>query len=413
MVIPLASSVSLSLFLLWQAPLASGFAAVAKEKPHILSFGNACVDLLAICDHFPVPDEKMHSSELRYEGGGNAANSACAMGRLSQYCSVSVASAIGTDDYGERIIGGLMENNVDTQHIERIQGNSPFSYILVTPEPDNARTIIHQPAARDMSVDFANTIDTSKLTAVHFDGRHSEAAVRLAESLVQQGIPYSVDVERPRGSHHDKLLQDASVIICSSDYCNKVLGPPCEDLSDEERVVRLKQIVKLQAPKAVLALQTIGSRGSYLIRLDDDNDLKDSATAIADNKEGEDSKNAPTVSLHDGALWCPTWGGIDIVDSTGAGDAFQGGFLTGLWSFVQAQQEEKEDSTIQQRLEQVPVEALARAMRIGTRVAAKKLESLGARTGLPYASQDAVLQHEFESLLAIKTEQLVDAKVVR
>lgn len=394
-------------FPLLQVPLASGFAATPK-KPQILSFGNACVDLLAICDHFPVPDEKMHSSELRYEGGGNAANSACAMGRLSDYCSVSVATAIGTDDYGERIIKGLIENNVDTEHMERIDGNSPFSYILVTPEPDNARTIIHQPASRDMSVEFADTIDISRFTTVHFDGRHSQAAVRLSEKLVKEGIPYSVDVERPRGSHHAKLLEDASVIICSSDYCNKVLGPCEEPISDQERVDRLKQIIKLQAPNAVLALQTIGSKGSYLIRLNDDDgdDLhyQDSARVIVGDKEGEDSKNAPTVSLHHGALWCPTWGGIDIVDSTGAGDAFQGGFLTGLWSFMEHQQDSQTKC-----LHQVPVEALARAMRIGTRVAAKKLESLGARTGLPYASQDIALQSEFERLLAVKEEQQAGA----
>ena len=71
------------------------------RRPNILSFGNACVDLLAICDHFPVPDEKMRSSRLLFEGGGNAANTACAIGRLSDYATVNVATAIGNDDYAD------------------------------------------------------------------------------------------------------------------------------------------------------------------------------------------------------------------------------------------------------------------------------------------------------------------------
>lgn len=389
------------LMLLLSFDLASGLSNERnhpRKIPTLLSFGNACVDQLAICDHFPQPDEKMHSSELRFEGGGNAANTACAVGRLSDYARVHVATAIGNDDYGDRIVKGLTDNGVGVESIERFEGISAFSYILVTPNP-NARTIIHQPATRSMTVDFADKIDLSQFTAVHFDGRQQKAAVHVANKCRRLNIPYSVDVERPRGEGHAELLAGASLIMCSSDYCNKVLGTPQQELSEPELVERLRQVAHSQAPNAVLALQTIGSRGSYLIRLKGDDDFDRYQDDAVLQEEGD--SDVPTVTCQSGALWCPPWGGnVDIVDSTGAGDAFQGGFLTGLWRYVEAYC----TGTTTAGLERVPSEALARAMRIGTRVATKKLESLGARTGLPYSSKDAPLKREFQSLLALESK---------
>ncbi|CAB9520634.1 Ketohexokinase [Seminavis robusta] len=363
---------------------ANNVSAMATTKPRILSFGIAAVDFVAVVDHFPDPDEKMRSSSLLVAGGGNAANSACAMGRLSDYCQVDVATAVGDDANANTIIDGIAENNVGVEYVEKTPGgSSPFSYILTT--PDNARTIIHQPSTRDMSLEFANTIPLSQYDAVHFDCRHPAAAVLLAEKCFDKKIPYSLDVERPREGL-DELMDKATVVICNSDFCDTMLGKPDKDnLSDLEIANRLKQVIKKKAPNCKIALQTLGGKGSCLVRMNTNNDGKDGTILETDEKG-----HVPLVTQHDGALWCAVWGGCDVVDSTGAGDAFQGGFAVALWSYLAANPD--------QSLETAPPAALARSMRIATRVAAKKLEAPGARDGLPRSSEDGPLQEEFQGL---------------
>lgn len=357
-------------------------AMVTPTKPKILSFGIAAVDFVAVVDHFPEPDEKMRSTSLLVEGGGNAANTACAIGRLSDYASVDCATAVGDDANGNTIVGGLEENGVGTDSIERFEGNSPFSYILTT--PDNARTIIHQPSTREMSTEFATEkINAKDYNAVHFDCRHPEAAVLLSEKCAEEGIPYSLDVERPREGL-EQLMKNAKVVICNSNYCDLVLGAPKKDLSDKEIANRLKNVIKKQAPNAEIALQTLGGKGSCLIRVKGEND--ETGDILKDKK-------APLVTCRDGAIWCEIWKGCEVVDSTGAGDAFQGGFVTALWHYLA---NNNEDVT----LEDVPTKALAHSMRVATRVAAMKLSKPGARAGLPYSSEDKALQKEFEGLLA-------------
>lgn len=409
-----------------------------KKPVCILCFGIASVDYIATVDHIPQPDEKMRSSSLVVSGGGNAANTACALARLASssesnlQLSVDLATAVGDDANGKTILDGLEAFGVGVEDTIEIcgGGTSPFSYVLVT--PDQTRTIIHQPSLRDMSLEFCQTQLVQKLkhqfyNAVHFDGRHPQAAVYLAQQCVALNIPYSLDVERPREGLLE-LLEGASIVICNSKYCDTVSQLLSDDSSqqqedhireeakeeqpqpatpstatDREIVRRLKQVMHDQAPRAQIVVQTLGAQGCCLVLMkrdkknhrvkDDDDD--DSIIGDADIvlETDDETKTAPVVSHRDGALWCPAWGSCHVVDSTGAGDAFQGGLIAALWAYLAA------NPQLEQKSQKMTNQALAHAMRIATRVAAKKLEQPGAREGLPCVSDDAILQQEFEALL--------------
>jgi len=392
--------------------------------PKILSVGLGAVDFVATVDHFPEPDEKMRSSSLLVEGGGNAANTACAIAGLfpsSDGSASNLLTAVGDDPNGNIIIDGLTTRNVNVL-AEKYPGNSPFSYILANNDPkdgSNTRTCIHQPSSGDMTVGYVlndSNVNIKDMTAVHFDVRYPTAAVQLAKKCIELNIPYSVDVERPRDGL-EEILKGASVVICNSEYCQNV-----DEKNGEGGTVQcLTRVMKKQAPNAKIAVQTLGSKGSCLVFLDEG--MKSKVLSLIDNHgngtgkkdddddhtvvllEDTDLPGLPVVTLssEDGSLTCSACSGGDVVDSTGAGDAFIGGFLSALWAHHSASASASSTVKNQAEIAEGPISnnvyVLGRALRIGSRVAARKLEQPGARSGLPNIDEDSFLQKEFDALL--------------
>ena len=357
--------------------------------PQVLSVGLAAVDFVATVDHFPSPDEKMRSSSLIVEGGGNAANTACAIAGMAPFVGGStLLTAVGEDANGKTIIDGLEQRNVQVL-AEKYPGTSPFSYIINTDiDGDNTRTIVHQPSSGDLTVDYVLDQSLDKYTLAHFDVRYPEAAVELAQKLREMKLPYAVDVERPREGLKE-IMEGASIVICNSEYCKNVDEEGDDDTDPMERLIR---VMNKQAPNAKIALQTVGGKGSILVCWDKDDNLR--ALELDGKKLGDHGdKNAPKVTATPGGgLLCPPFGGCKVVDTTGAGDSFIGGFLSAI-SAVLANGNDGIES-----ISSDPV-VLARAMRIGSRVAGKKIAKPGARSGLPLAEDDEFLKAEFSAML--------------
>jgi sugar/nucleoside kinase (ribokinase family) len=392
------------------------------HKPHILSVGVAAVDFVATVEHYPVPNEKMRTTSLLVEGGGNAANTACAIGRLADYASSSLLTAIGDDPNGATIQGGLVECQVhtDTTLYTMVGSSSPFTYIIVANvDGDSTRTCLHQPASGQLDVNFVQELDLVPYTALHFDGRYPAAAVALAERCctAEAEIPYSLDVERPRDGLL-QLLANATVVICNADYCRTILGSTDSNDDDTSTHERLRRVISEQAPRALLAVQTLGSQGACLIRLSGDFTTTTTMDGCTILLEGTDVVPAVTVSNDgDGALYCDAFAVDKVVDTTGAGDAFQGGFLTALWTAVEAAAAESSDSSVPEQnnarsiLSQLDDRVLGHALRIGARVAAQKVQQPGARRGLPSSATDVVLQAEFAALQVVVAQSAPSAAV--
>lgn len=378
----------------------------------ILCVGICSLDTLATLNEFPTPDAKLRSTSLIHSGGGNAANTAVAISRLSHNISflkelqvqVDLLSAVGNDSNGDTIISGLEAEHVGTKFIERFDGNSPWSYIMIV---DDTRTIIHQPSTRDLSIDYVQEkllnehYLLNKYKAVHFDLRHPEASIIIAKECKKLNIPYSVDVERPRNGLLE-ILSCATLVICNANYVDLVLHDVSEEkkiYSDEEIVNRFKKVLSEQAPCAKIGIMTLGSRGSVLVNLDVDLSCDDVPNLVT-RGEDKDDENLPSVVLKYGALWCGSFQQSNVVDTTGAGDAFQGGFLSTIWGYSMLINKQKYHQEINGHKSLIipnNIKILSHALRIATRVAAKKIEQSGAREGLP--RNDSFIESELEAMI--------------
>jgi len=405
------------------------------QKPHkgivnakILCLGISSLDTIATLSQFPSPDDKVRSTSLIHAGGGNAANTAVALSRLyhhlpqlqEHHWEVDLCSAIGNDGNGNIILDELKREQVGVEFVERYDGTSPWSYIMIV---DDTRTIIHQPATRDLSVEYviSNLMDSSPITtfstsslnqygALHFDVRHPEAAVYLAKKCQILKIPYSVDVERPREGLLE-LLSGASIVICNNNYIDLALEQEdvinqkrddAENCQENEIVKKFKKIFQMQAPNAKIAVMTMGSKGSCLIILDEKYEDCDKEV-----KHGHDEndvilngdQNIPFVTEKYGALWCETFRDCDVVDTTGAGDAYIAGFLSAIWAFPlidnkhPCNQNDVLHVSTNKRI-------LSHAMRIASSVASKQIGSPGARDGLP--RYDNFIESEFLAMSTLK-----------
>lgn len=400
---------------------------------NILCVGICSLDTVATLNEFPTPDAKLRSTSLTHSGGGNAANTAVAISRLSHniphlkqlQLNVDILSAIGNDSNGDYIQSELEEENVGTSLIERFDGDSPWSYIMIV---DDTRTIIHQPSTRDLSLEYIqnnllqleNQISQemynkvirytlSNYAAVHFDCRHPEAAMRVAKECQKLDIPYSVDVERPREGLLD-LLSGATIVICNANYVdlvldeNEVKGERKKYKTDEEIVKRFRKVLLAQAPHAEIGVMTLGSRGSCLVNLN--NDMGDDGDILKAGRHDDNQGgfiDSPEVIHKYGALWCGSFPNCNVMDTTGAGDAFQGGFISAIWgySMLSFGNENKSQEAVERKSIKVPKSKviLGHALRIGSRVSAKKIEKEGARAGLPRI--DAFIESEFSTMMSL------------
>lgn len=96
---------------------------------------------------------------------------------------------------------------------------------------------------------------------------------------------------------------------------------------------RFKKVLIKQAPCAKIGVMTLGSRGSCLVIIGDDDDLKDDSLILEPGHGSTSTPDSPAVFQRHGALWCDSFRNCDVVDTTGAGDAYQGGFLTAIWGY--------------------------------------------------------------------------------
>src|ERR1051326_1057369 len=108
---------------------------------HIVVIGSLNADLVINLQRFPVPGETIFGNELKVFPGGKGGNQACALARLGG--QVSMIGQVGDDAHGEFLLRNLASAGVDVTHVGRIAGKSSgVASIMIDAEGQNQIVLV-------------------------------------------------------------------------------------------------------------------------------------------------------------------------------------------------------------------------------------------------------------------------------
>jgi sugar/nucleoside kinase (ribokinase family) len=302
----------------------------ADSRPFdVVGLGQNSVDLLAVIPEHPEPDSHVRVERLIRLPGGEVATALVACARLR--CRSRYLGTIGTDEAGGLVEARLREEGIDLEYVRRVEAPNRFAFILV--DHTGHRTVIWH---RDPRLDtLAETLDPSAVASgrvLLLDASDCNASLVAARAARKAGVPVVLDIDA-FDSGVERLLRSVDVVIASrsffAHYGDIGIGTALRRLAAEFR--------------PALAVVTLGEEGSL---------------AICGGAGG-------------GEIRTPAFT-VPVVDSTGAGDAFRGGFVASWVRFG------AEVSTPE-------------LLRYASAVAGLNCGALGAQTGLPVWSEVDVL----------------------
>jgi ribokinase len=109
----------------------------------IVIIGSINMDLICRTSHIPRGGETVLGEQFMALPGGKGANQAVAAAKLSaRGFPVHMIGRVGDDDFGQRLLNGLDQHNVNTQHITITEGvSSGVAMIQVDRRGENAITV--------------------------------------------------------------------------------------------------------------------------------------------------------------------------------------------------------------------------------------------------------------------------------
>lgn len=250
----------------------------------IVVVGSVNADLVVRTPAHPAPGETVLGSSLQVLPGGKGANQAVAAARLG--ADVALVGAVGSDEFAEPATAGLRSAGVDLSGLAQVPG--PTGIALITVSDDGENTIVVVPGAN---------------TSVDADAvRRHEQLVAGADVVVLQGeIPPSGIGQAARLARGRVLLNLAPVLELPDDVTR--LADPL--VVNEHEALRFLGIHEGEPHDVVRALVDIGPRSAVLT-------LGARGALVAELL-------GPRAEVTE--VPAPK---VDVVDTTGAGDAFVG-----------------------------------------------------------------------------------------
>ncbi|SHN26632.1 ribokinase [Gracilibacillus kekensis] len=134
-----------------------------EKRPKITVIGSINMDLVTSTDLFPKQGETVRGSAFQTVPGGKGANQAVASARLG--AQVNMIGCVGSDSFGGVLLKNLQKENINIDNIKRIEDSPSGLANIILSEKDN-RIIIISGANAHVTPEF---IEESKATILDSD----------------------------------------------------------------------------------------------------------------------------------------------------------------------------------------------------------------------------------------------------
>jgi ribokinase len=289
----------------------------------IIGFGALNFDRLYKVDALNTGDDELHIKDEHEAPGGSGANTIYALGKLG--LKVGFVGAVGGDSEGREILDSFKSAGVDTTGIA-VKDDLKSSLILGFVDNTGERALYVSPRAnsalawQDIDIEYATRSKMLLLSSFV-----SEEQLNLQKKLLES-LPESVKVIFTPGALYSRRGLEALKPILERTDLLFINTEEIKLLLNEDYQSGVKQLMEIGIDTIAV---TLGPEGCYI-------------------KSKEHELEVPALET-------------DVVDTTGAGDAFAAGFI---WALARNKDMET-------------------CARTGNFVASKCIEVLGARAGIP------------------------------
>ena len=293
----------------------------------VLVVGSVNVDLVVSVALLPGRGETVAGGKFAQHHGGKGANQAVAAARMG--AAVTFVGAVGDDDFGRGALAELRREGIDVSRVATLNGDATGIALIVVDEHGQNQIAVASGANARVNAAFVDrALGTAMLTG---DGTRMNPGVFLANlELRDDAVVAGARYAQARGM--TVLINPAPARALPRELLalRPILVPneiESEALTGERDPIEAGRLLSARTGGAVIV--TVGARGAVIV-----------------SNQGVERIAAPYV---------------EVVDTTGAGDAFAGALAA-----------EIADGS-----------GLVEAARVAVRAASMSVTARGARTGMP------------------------------
>jgi sugar/nucleoside kinase (ribokinase family) len=292
----------------------------------IVSVGAVLMDQLASVDRFPGVDDEVFVPTMKLIPGGSAANFAVLCKRLG--AETGFIGKVGNDSYGDDLVEDLEKEKVDFTGV--VRSDLPTGTVFIAVRKDGQRMMFaHSGAANDLQATDINLDHLAEFDHLHLADLENISVLEHAAKNFQGSVSLNAGaLIAEKRQEALELIKHVTILICSEEEAEKLTGT--------EGTEHCLRALYNMGPKVVII--TRGSRDSV-------------------GFDGNESYEAEVFN-------------VNVVDTTGAGDAFSAGFIVNY-----LETKDVKDS-----------------MLFGNAVASSVIQHKGARSGIESKEQTEELE---------------------